>query len=75
MGKRSIGMLDKDHRIHLIPCERILMLTIEHANLKKIDAERYEIECFLKMSVEHIPHPLEDSIRFTFASSENRITI
>jgi hypothetical protein len=22
------------------------------------------------MSVEHIPHPLEDSIRFTFASSE-----
>jgi hypothetical protein len=69
VGKTCIAMLDKDRHIHLIPAERVLMLTIEHANLKKAEGERYEVECVLKLSVEGFPHPLEDVIRFTFASA------
>ena len=68
MPKNSIGMLDKDHHIHLIPCERILMMSIEHSAIKKVENERFEVECFIKLSVEGFPHPLEDAIRFTFAA-------
>jgi hypothetical protein len=68
MVKTSIAMLDKEHHIHLIPSERILMLSIEHSNLKKVEANQFEIECFLKLSIEGFPHPLEDVIRFTFIS-------
>ncbi len=62
-------MLDKDHHIHLIPADRILMMSIEHSAIKRTENERFEVECFLKLSVEAFPHPLEDVIRFTFASS------
>jgi hypothetical protein len=68
MSKNSIGMLDKDHHIHLIPSERILMMSIEHSAIKKVENERFEVECFIKLSVEGFPHPLEDAIRFTFAA-------
>ena len=68
MPKNSIGMLDKDHHIHLIPSERILMMSIEHSAIKKVENERFEVECFIKLSVEGFPHPLEDAIRFTFAA-------
>jgi hypothetical protein len=68
MPKNSIGMLDKDHHIHLVPSERILMMSIEHSAIKKVENERFEIECFIKLSVEGFPHPLEDAIRFTFAA-------
>jgi len=68
MSKNSIGMLDKDHHIHLIPYERILMMSIEHSAIKKVENERFEVECFIKLSVEGFPHPLEDAIRFTFAA-------
>jgi hypothetical protein len=69
MPSASIAMLDKDHHIHMIPAERILMLSIEHSAVKKVDRERFEIECYLKLSVESFPHPLEDVIRFTFAAT------
>lgn len=68
MTVSSIAMLDKDHHIHMIPSDRVLMLSIEHSAVKKVEAERFEIECFLKLSVEGFPHPLEDAIRFTFAA-------
>jgi hypothetical protein len=68
MSKNSVGMLDKDHHIHLIPSERILMMSIEHSAIKKVENERFEVECFIKLSVEGFPHPLEDAIRFTFAA-------
>lgn len=61
-------MLDKDHHIHLVPADRVLMMSIEHSAVKKVD-ERFEVECFLKLSVEGFPHPLEDVIRFTFAAT------
>ena len=67
----SIAMLDKDHHIHLIPADRVLMMSIEHSAIKKVENERFEVECFIKLSVEGFPHPLEDVIRFTFAASEN----
>ncbi|WP_321507025.1 hypothetical protein [uncultured Methanoregula sp.] len=70
MAKNSIAMLDKDHHIHLIPAERVLMMSIEHSAIKKIENEHFEIECFVKLSVEGFPHPLEDAIRFSFASSK-----
>ena len=60
-------MLDKDHHIHLIPGERVLMMSIEHSAIRKVENERFEVECFIKLSAENIPHPLEDAIRFTFA--------
>lgn len=62
-------MLDKDHHIHLIPADRVLMMSLEHAAMKKVENGRFEVECFLKLSVEGFPHPLEDAIRFTFSSS------
>jgi hypothetical protein len=68
--KTSIAMLDKDHHIHLIPAERVLMMSLEHSAIKRVENERFEIECFLKLSVEGFPHPLEDVIRFTFAASK-----
>ena len=64
----SIAMLDKDHHIHLIPANRILMMSVEHSAVKKIENERFEVECFIKLSVEGFPHPLEDVIRFSFVS-------
>jgi hypothetical protein len=63
-------MLDKDHHIHLIPAQRVLMMSIEHSAIKKIENGRFEIECFVKLSVEGFPHPLEDAIRFTFIASK-----
>ena len=63
-------MLDKDHHIHLIPGERVLMMSIEHSAIRKVESERFEVECFIKLSVENFPHPLEDAIRFTFAFSK-----
>jgi hypothetical protein len=68
--KTSIAMLDKDRHIHLIPAERVLMMSLEHSAIKKIESERFEIECFLKLSVEGFPHPLEDVIRFSFAAAK-----
>jgi hypothetical protein len=65
----SIAMLDKDHHIHLVPAERVLMMSIEHSAIKKVENERFEVECYLKLSVEGFPHPLEDTIRFTFAAT------
>jgi hypothetical protein len=35
MAKNSIAMLDKDHHIHLVPPERVLMMSIEHSAIKK----------------------------------------
>jgi hypothetical protein len=68
--KTSIAMLDRDHHIHLIPADRVLMMSLEHSAIKKIENERFEVECFLKLSVEGFPHPLEDVIRFSFAASK-----
>jgi hypothetical protein len=65
----SIAMLDKDHHIHMIPADRVLMLSVEHSAVRKVENERFEVECFLKLSVEGFPHPLEDAIRFTFAAT------
>lgn len=63
-------MLDKDHHIHLIPPDRVLMMSLEHSAIRKIENERFEVECFLKLSVEGFPHPLEDVIRFSFAAAK-----
>lgn len=70
MSYASIAMLDKDHHIHMVPAHRVLMLSIEHSAIKRVENGRFEIECFLKLSVEGFPHPLEDAIRFTFAASQ-----
>lgn len=69
MSYASIAMLDKDHHIHMVPAHRVLMLSIEHSAVKKTENEQFEIECYLKLSVEGFSHPLEDVIRFTFAAS------
>jgi len=69
MPAASIAMLDRDHHIHLVPANRVLMLSIEHSAVKKVENELFEVECFLKLSVEGFPHPLEDAIRFTFAAT------
>ncbi len=69
MPSASIAMLDKDHHIHMVPAERVLMLSIEHSAVKRVENERFEIECYLKLSVEGFPHPLEDVIRFTFTAT------
>ena len=69
MAMTSIAMLDKDHHIHMVPSNRVLMMSIEHSSIKKVEAERFEVECFIKLSVEGFPHPLEDAIRFTFAAA------
>ncbi len=68
MPTNSIAMRDKDHHIHLVPIGRVLMMSIEHSAIKKIEGERFEVECFIKLSVEGMIHPLEDAIRFTFAT-------
>lgn len=68
----SIAMLDKDRRIHLIPIDRVMMLTIEHSNLKKAGNDQYEFECTLRLVVEGISHPLEDVIQFSFSSSRKQ---
>jgi len=52
----------------LIPADRVLMMSLEHSTIKKIEHEQYEVECYLKLSVEDFPHPLEDVIRFAFAA-------
>jgi hypothetical protein len=70
MTKTSIAMLDKDHHIHLIPGERVLMMSIEHSPIRKVEKEQFELECFIKLSVESFPHPLEDVIRFRFACAK-----
>ena len=44
------------------------MMSLEHSTIKKVENERYEVECYLKLSVEGFPHPLEDVIKFTFAA-------
>jgi hypothetical protein len=62
-------MLDKDHHIHMIPADRVLMMSIEHSAIKKVEHERFEVECFIKLSVEGFPHPLEDVIKMTFAAA------
>jgi hypothetical protein len=69
MATTSIAMLDKDHHIHMVPASRVLMMSIEHSAVKKVEAELFEIECTIKLSVEGFPHPLEDAIRFTFAAA------
>ena len=61
-------MLDKDHHIHLIPAERVLMMSLEHSTIKEVENERFEVECYLKLSVEGFPYPLEDVIKFTFTA-------
>jgi hypothetical protein len=43
------------------------MMSIEHSAIRKVENERFEMECFIRLSVESLPHPLEDAIRFTFA--------
>jgi hypothetical protein len=70
MVKSSIAMLDKDHHIHMVPAERVLMMSIEHSAVRKVEMEKFEIECFIKLSVEGFPHPLEDAIRFRFAAAK-----
>jgi hypothetical protein len=67
LTKTSIAMLDKDRHSHLIPSERVLMMSIEHSAIRKVENERFEVECFIRLSVESYPHPLEDVIRFMFA--------
>lgn len=73
MGERvtnsSIAMLDKDHHIHMVPANRVVMMSIEHSAVKKIEEERFEVECLIRLAVEGVPHPLEDTIRFTFAAA------
>ena len=68
MPAGSIGMLDADHHIHLIPSEKVLMISIEHSAIKKVEND-YEVTCVLKLSVEGIPHQFEDAMRFSFASA------
>jgi hypothetical protein len=69
MGKSSIAMLDRDHHIHMVPADRVLMMSIEHSAPKKIGMERFEVECNIRLMVEGIAHPLEDTIRLAFAAS------
>ncbi len=66
----SIAMLDRDHHIHLIPANRVQMLSIEHTLPKKTENEHFEVECIIRLAAEGIPHPLEDAIRFTFAAAK-----
>ena len=62
-------MLDKDRHIHMVPAERVIMMSIEHSAVKKVENELFEIECFIKFLVEGYPHQLEDAIRFRFAAA------
>ena len=36
LTKNSIAMLDKDHHIHLIPAERVIMMSLEHSTIKRL---------------------------------------
>jgi hypothetical protein len=69
MTKNSIAMLDKDHHIHLIPSERVVMLSLEHAAIRKTETEHFEVACTIRLVAEGVSHPFEDTIRFTFASA------
>jgi hypothetical protein len=69
MPAGSIAMLDVDHHIHLIPSGRVLMLSIEHSAIKKVENERYEVSCILRLSAEGGSHQFEDVIRFSFAAA------
>jgi len=68
MPAYSIAMRDKDHHIHIVPSDRVMMLDIEHSPIKKVTGERFEIGCTIRLTVEGLIHPLEDTIRFTFAA-------
>ena len=39
-------MLDKDHHIHLIPGERVLMMSIEHSAIKKLRMSGLKLNAF-----------------------------
>jgi hypothetical protein len=69
MPTGSIAMLDVDHHIHMIPSGRVLMLSIEHSAIKKVENERIEISCTLRLSAEGESHQFEDVIRFSFAAA------
>jgi hypothetical protein len=69
MTTGSIAMLDGDHHLHLIPSGRVQMLSIEHSAIKKVENERYEVSCILKLSAEGGSHQFEDAIRFSFAAA------
>jgi hypothetical protein len=68
MSVGSIAMLDADHHIHLIPSEKVLMLSIEHSTIKKVDNELYEISCTLRLSPDGGSHQFEDTIHLSFAA-------
>jgi len=69
MRAGSIGMLDVDHHIHLVPSERVLAFSIEHSAIKKIENEQYEISCVLRLWAEGMSHPFEDAIRLSFVAT------
>ena len=69
MPAGSIAMLDGDHHIHLIPSGRVQSLSIEHSAIKKVENEKFEVSCILRLSAESETHPLEDAIRLTFAAA------
>ncbi|MFA6362460.1 hypothetical protein [Methanoregula sp.] len=69
MPAGSIAMLDVDHHIHLIPSGRVLMLSIEHSAIKKVETERFEISCIIRLNAEGESHQFEDVIRFSFAAA------
>jgi hypothetical protein len=69
MPAGSIAMLDVDHHIHLIPSGRVLLLSIEHSAIKKVENERFEISCLIRLSGEGESHQFEDVIRFSFAAA------
>ncbi|WP_292370225.1 hypothetical protein [Methanoregula sp. UBA64] len=69
MPAGSIAMLDVDHHIHLIPVGRVQKLSIEHSAIKKVENEKFEVACILRLFVEGDTHPLEDVIRLTFAAA------
>jgi hypothetical protein len=37
-------MLDKDHHIHVIPAERMLMMSLEHSTIKKVENTFFKVE-------------------------------
>lgn len=63
-------MLDRDHHIHLIPADRVLMLSIEHTLPRKTENEHFEVECIIRITAEGVSHILEDTIRFSFAAAK-----
>ena len=69
MPAGTIAMLDVDHHIHLIPVGRVQKLSIEHSAIKKVENERFELACILRLFVEGDAHPLEDVLRLNFAAA------